>query len=178
MNPFVIETELRREPGNSRRVDTSVVLEEPMGTEVIGIPAGASVHLDLLLESVMEGILVSGVVSGTLQGDCVRCLKPLEREFESRVTELYSYPDMVEEQSQEDDAEPVPVVEEDTVDLSEMIIDGVVLELPFNPVCGEDCQGLCQECGINLNENPGHEHEAPVDPRWAELSKLLSDDEQ
>lgn len=178
VNPFVIDTELRREPGNSRQIDTSVTLPERLGTEVIGVPAGASVHLDLLLESVMEGILVSGTVSGTLEGECVRCLTHLEEEFEVPVTELYAYPDMVEAHEGDDDEDPAPVVEEDTIDLTDLVVDGVVLDLPFNPVCDEDCQGLCQECGINLNENPGHEHEAPVDPRWAVLSELVGDDEQ
>lgn len=56
------------------------------------------------------------------------------------------------------------------------VVDAVVLDLPFNPVCREDCEGLCAECGVLLADNPGHAHEEPIDPRWAALSKLASDD--
>lgn len=48
----------------------------------------------------------------------------------------------------------------------------MVLSLPFQPVCQEDCLGLCPQCGVRLLDNPGHEHEAPVDPRWAALAGL------
>jgi uncharacterized protein len=48
----------------------------------------------------------------------------------------------------------------------------VVLSLPFQPVCQDDCLGLCPQCGVRLLDNPGHEHEAPIDPRWAALAGL------
>ena len=176
MTPFVIDTELRREPGESRRVDTTVTLEEKLGTDVIAVPAGAALHLDLLLESVMDGILVTGTVSGTVEGECVRCLKPLSEDFTVEITELYAYPDTLEGHEADEDEDPVPVVEDDTIDLLDTVVDAVVLDLPFNPVCREDCEGLCSECGIPLADNPGHAHEEPIDPRWAALSKLASDD--
>lgn len=176
-NPFVIETELPKEPGNSRSLETTITLDERLGTDVIAIPVGGSLHLDLLLESVMDGVLVSGTVEGALEGDCVRCLEPLNQDLEVMVTELYAYPDMVEEHTDEEDADPIPVVDDGTVDLTEMIVDAVVADLPFNPVCNDDCLGLCQECGFNLNEDPSHEHEAPTDPRWAALGHLSSKNE-
>jgi len=177
VNPFVIDTELRREPGNSRRIDTTVTLDERLGTDVIGIPAGGALHLDLLLESVMDGILVSGTVSGELEGECVRCLRPLTKDLEVEVTELYAYPDTLEEgEADDEEEEPVPTVEEDTIDLTGLIVDAVVPDLPFSPLCREDCEGLCPQCGTDLAENPGHAHEAPIDPRWAALSKLARDD--
>jgi uncharacterized protein len=63
-------------------------------------------------------------------------------------------------------------VQVDTIDLEPVIRDAVVLSLPFQPVCQEDCLGLCPQCGVRLLDNPGHEHEAPVDPRWAALAGL------
>ncbi|CAM5707927.1 hypothetical protein SBADM41S_07373 [Streptomyces badius] len=56
-------------------------------------------------------------------------------------------------------------------DLEPMLRDAVVLALPMQPVCSEDCAGLCSECGIRLDENPGHHHDA-VDIRWAALQGL------
>lgn len=178
MTSFVIDTELGREPGQSRRVETSVPLTDKLGTEVIAVPAGGQLQLDLLLESVMDGILVTGTVSGTAEGECVRCLAPISEELEVEITELFAYPETVEEGEEGDEGEPVPVVEEDTIDLLEVIVDAIVLELPFNPVCGEDCEGLCPECGVELAKNPGHAHEQPIDPRWAALGKLTGGDEQ
>lgn len=177
-NPFLIETELPREAGNSRRVERTVTLPDRLGTAVIAIPAGGQVHLDLLLESVLEGVLVSGTATGVLEGECVRCLAPLSQDFQVHVTELFSYPESLAEHGEVDaDGEPVPVVDEDTVDVSEVVVDAVVGDLPFNPVCREDCPGLCPECGINLSDHPEHEHEAPIDPRWSALSELASDDD-
>lgn len=174
-NPFLVDTELRREPGNSRDLTTTITLEEPLGTEVIGIPAGAPVHLDLLLESVMDGILVSGTIEGTLVGECVRCLAPLEEELSVDVTELYSYPEALEGQEWEEDEEPLQVVD-DQIDLTELVVDAVVADLPFKPLCASDCPGLCPECGVPMAENPGHEHEAPIDSRWAALAELAGND--
>ena len=48
----------------------------------------------------------------------------------------------------------------------------VVLDLPFQPLCRDDCSGLCVECGANLNDDPGHRHEARLDPRWDALRGL------
>lgn len=174
---FIFATELRREPGASRAVTKEIRLSNRLGTEVIAVRKGDQLTLDLLLESVMDGILVSGTVSGTLHGECVRCLKELERDFSVPLTELYSYPDMVEEY-QEEDEDPVPVVDEDTIDLFDLVVDSVVADLPFNPVCEEGCLGLCAQCGIDLNTDPDHEHEAPIDPRWAALRDLASNDDQ
>src|SRR5690625_3519958 len=177
-NPFVIETELTREPGDSRHVDVTVTLEEKLGTDVIAVPAGDVVELSLLLESVMDGVLVTGSVSGIVQGECVRCLKPLSEPFDVQITELFAYPETLEDQPQGEDDEPTPVVEEGAVDLTEAVVDAVVLELPFNPVCESDCPGLCSQCGFDMSQDPDHTHEAPIDPRWAALSKLVGDDDR
>jgi uncharacterized protein len=47
-----------------------------------------------------------------------------------------------------------------------------VLALPFQPVCQDDCPGLCPDCGARLADDPDHTHEAPVDPRWGALAEL------
>jgi len=176
-NPFLIETELSREPGNSRNVDTTITLEEKLGTDIIAIPAGGNLELSLLLESVMDGVLVTGTLRGDVTGECVRCLAPLERPIEVDITELFAYPEAISDQPEDED-EPTPVVtEEETIDLTETVVNAVVLDLPFNPVCHEDCPGLCPECGFDMAEDPEHAHEAPIDPRWAALSKLVTNDD-
>ena len=75
--------------------------------------------------------------------------------------------------SGEDDE--VSTLEGDLLDLEPLLRDAVVLALPFQPLCEDDCPGLCPECGVRLADDPEHSHEAPVDPRWAGLAALKQD---
>ncbi len=156
-----------------------------LGIEVIGVREGATVELELRLESVMEGVLVTGTGRAPLTGECVRCLEPLERELEVDFQEMYSYPD-ADDRSREadtgDDAEEEETLflEADLFDLEPVLRDAVVLALPLQPVCREDCPGLCAECGARLADDPDHHHDA-ADIRWAALQGLVDtmrDDEK
>jgi uncharacterized protein len=69
------------------------------------------------------------------------------------------------------------VIQDEQIDLEQVIVDSVVLNLPFTPICSSDCLGLCPECGVKMNENPDHEHEAPIDSRWSALEKLAQERE-
>ncbi|QPI62036.1 DUF177 domain-containing protein [Streptomyces malaysiensis subsp. malaysiensis] len=175
--PLVFDTrELGRRPGALKRISRSVVAPKDLGIEVIGVREGATVELDLRLESVMEGVLVTGTARAPLTGECVRCLEPLERELEADFQEMYSYPD-ADDRSRDadtgDDAEEEDrlFLEADLFDLEPVLRDAVVLALPLQPVCREDCPGLCAECGARLADDPGHHHDA-ADIRWAALQGL------
>jgi uncharacterized metal-binding protein YceD (DUF177 family) len=140
--------------------------------EVIGVPEGAPVHLDLRLESVMEGVLVSGEVTAPLVGSCARCLEPIEDTLELDVQELFAYSGSTTEETSDEDE--VRLVEGERIDLEPMVRDAVVLSLPLAPVCDEDCAGLCAECGQRWDDLPAdHSHEQ-LDPRWAGLAARLS----
>jgi uncharacterized protein len=56
--------------------------------------------------------------------------------------------------------------------------DAIVLALPFQPVCREDCPGLCPICGLRLEEAPGHQHNEARDPRWSALAELADRGEE
>ncbi len=145
-----------------------------IGLDLVGIAAGAPLVLDFRVESVSEGVLVSGTVSAPITGECARCLTPLQDHIEVDVTELFAYPDSLTEATTEDDE--VGRVIADTVDLEQPIIDAVGLELSFSPVCREDCPGLCPTCGVALaTAEPDHHHDE-IDPRWAKLTKMLGSD--
>ena len=64
------------------------------------------------------------------------------------------------------------MLQDDLVDLEPLLRDAVVLALPFQPLCRDDCPGLCTECGARLADDPDHAHEAAIDPRWAALAQL------
>ena len=81
--PLVFDTrQLRRRPGAMEEISREVPAPEGLGTDVIGIPAGSPLQLDLRLESVVEGVLVSGTVRGRAVGACVRCLEPVEEDLD------------------------------------------------------------------------------------------------
>ncbi|WP_380566400.1 YceD family protein [Streptacidiphilus jeojiensis] len=178
-DPLVFDThELGRRPGSMRKVSRSLPAPEGLGIEVIGVPVGSAVELDLRLESVVEGVLVTGTVEADLKGECVRCLEPIEQELEADFQELYYYPEAADrfggtsKTSEDDDEdEEASRLEGDLFDLEPVLRDAVVLALPLQPVCQEDCLGLCSECGARLTDDPDHHHEA-VDPRWAALQGL------
>ena len=151
-----------------RKVHRVVPAPAGLGTEVIGIPEGSDLELDLRLEAVMEGILVSGTVRGRAVGECVRCLDTVEDEVEADVQELFVYPGRTPEG--EDDDELRELVDE-MIDLEPVLYDTLVPALPFQPVCRDDCPGLCSECGARLADDPDHRHES-ADPRWAALQAM------
>ncbi len=150
-----------------QRVSRTVPAPADLGLDVVGVPEGEDVELDMRLESVMEGVLVSGTAHAPLAGECVRCLEDFEGDFEATFQELYVYPG-------EDADEGTPRLEGDLLDLEPVLRDAVVLALPLQPRCREDCPGLCVQCGVRLADDPGHRHEL-TDSRWAALQDLLGD---
>lgn len=174
-SPFVLDThELGRRPGSMRRVQRTVPAPEDLGTEVIGVPAGDDVELDLRLEAVMEGVLVSGSVRARVVGECVRCLNEVVDDVDVSVQELYVYPGRAEVAEENgDDEEDVHELDGDLVDVEPALRDALVTALPFQPLCRDDCPGLCSLCGARLADDPQHSHDT-IDPRWAALGGLQS----
>jgi len=161
--------ELGRRAGSLQELDRMLPAPADWRLELIGVPEGGEVRLRLRLESVMEGVLVSGHVTVPLIGSCARCLEPIEDTLELDVQELFAYSGSTTEATSEEDE--VRRVEGDTIDLEPMVRDLVVLSLPLAPTCTEDCAGLCVDCGRRLDELPAdHSHEV-LDPRWAALAQ-------
>jgi uncharacterized protein len=153
----------------------TVIAPARIGIELLSIAKGAPVELDLRLESVSEGVLVTGTVAGPTTGECARCLTPISGDVEIHLTELFAYPDSATEATTEEDE--VGHVVDDTIDLEQPIIDAIGLELPFSPVCDDDCAGLCAQCGVRLADlvaqgEPDHHHDL-IDPRWAKLAAVF-----
>ncbi|WP_394437998.1 YceD family protein [Streptomyces sp. SGAir0957] len=179
-NPLVFDThELGRRPGAMQRLTRTIDAPRDLGVEgVIGVPEGAPVELELRLESVMEGVLVTGTARALAKGECVRCLEPVGLEVDTDFQEMFSYPDAddrgrvkAEPGDDAEDDEDRLFLEDGLFDLESVLRDAVVLALPMQPVCQEDCEGLCSECGVRLSDEPGHHHDA-VDIRWAALQGL------
>ncbi len=123
----------------------------------------------------MEGVLVTGSARADLDGECARCLEEIHDDVVADFQELFVYEESDTAASADD--EDVSRLEGDLLDLEPLLRDAVVLSLPFQPLCRDDCPGLCTECGARLADDPGHQHDEPIDPRWAKLGALAHDPE-
>jgi uncharacterized protein len=172
-SPLVLDTrELGRRPGSMRPVERTVPAPAGFGLELVCVPAGSPIELDLRLEAVMEGVLVSGHARAEVTGECARCLDPINERVEAEICELYAYA------GHATDDEEIARLQGDFIDFEPQLRDAVVLALPLAPVCAEECAGLCATCGARLADEPAdHGHET-VDPRWAALRLVPVDTEK
>jgi uncharacterized protein len=170
--PLVLDLhELGRRPGTMRRISRTAPAPADLSLGgVVGVPEGADLELDVRLESVMEGVLVSGTAAARTEGECARCLDPVVGDIAVEFQELYGYPDRVLDGEQ---ANGELVLDGDLIDLDQVVRDAVVLALPRVPLCRDDCPGLCPQCGARLADDLGHAH-STTDPRWAALAGLLA----
>ncbi len=173
---------LGRQAGSALTQTRIVPAPADLRLELIGVPAGADVTLEVRFEAVSEGVLATGTVTAPLTGECARCLAPVAASVTASFTELYLYDhekhEKHDKQDRHDRTEDEHDDEEryldgDLLDLEPAFRDAVVLALPMSPLCREDCPGLCAECGVPLAEaGPDHRHEGAADPRWAALKQL------
>lgn len=174
--PLVFDTRaLPRRAGSMLAVNRVVAAPQDLGVAMARVPEGSPIEFDLRLESVLEGILVTGSADLQVTAECSRCLEPFDWREEVDLTELFAYPAtdargaVVEQDDESDD--PLPQVQGDLIDLYPTLRDAVVLDLPLAPLCSTDCLGLCPQCGVRLEQDVPHAHEAN-DPRWAALAAL------
>jgi uncharacterized protein len=163
---------LGRQPGAAREETRTIPAPDQLRVELAGVPAGAEVDVDVRLEAVHEGVLVTGTASAPVVGECARCLEPVTSEVEANFQELYRYEPSPEE---DDDEEDILLLDGDLLDLEPVLRDAVVLALPLSPLCSDDCAGLCPECGVRLADaEPGHQHDDAVLPEWEALRRFTA----
>jgi uncharacterized protein len=168
-SPYVFDVrEVGRRAGALRTYTRSAGAPHDLGLDLVRVVPGSPIRLDLRLESVTEGVLVTGEVTAALTGECGRCLEPVSEELRVDVCELFAYPDSVTDETSGEDE--VYRIDGDYLDVEPVVRDAVVLGLPWTPLCRPDCGGLCASCGQRLDDLPdGHSHEE-LDPRWAALA--------
>jgi uncharacterized protein len=174
-NPLVLDTrDLGRRPGLRRDYQRELPAPEHFGLDMIGVPLGSLLTVQIRLEAVSEGVLATGSVTGQLAGQCGRCLVEFTEPLDVPYLELFGYPDSATAQTTESDE--IPRLEGAHLDLEPVVRDAVVLSLPLTPLCRPDCAGLCPDCGERLEELPAdHAHHQP-DPRWAALAEKFGSD--
>ncbi|NQW75136.1 MAG: DUF177 domain-containing protein [Candidatus Planktophila sp.] len=173
--------ELPRRTGEMKEYELDIQTPEKVGNALIAVPVGDIIEVDARLESVTEGILLSANIFAIAKGECGRCLDPIEISIERKIQELYLYVQKLERKKRgpivgDLDTADELLMEGDVMNLESPIRDAIVLALPSNPLCDDDCAGLCPECGSKWVELPeNHAHEV-LDARWASLAALASEE--
>ena len=180
-NPFILNThDLPRRAGEMKEYQLDIPAHVRIGVPLIAVPEGDLVELDVRLESVTEGVLASADIYAIAHGECIRCLDPVEVVIDRKIQELYRYEPTNEKgrkKRREDEdvdleGEEELQMEGDLMDLEIPIIDAIILTLPVNPLCSDECLGLCPDCGEKWEKLPeGHAHEV-IDARWSGLNGL------
>lgn len=174
-SPLVVSvTNLIHRPGTMETLTEVVPAPADLGNTLIGVEEGSDIDLDIRMESVVDGILVTGSVVVDVHGECSLCLDPIDYEMSANIQELFVF-EKAPAGGPEDEVDEQYAVEDDSIDLEPALRDAVILQLPFQPVCRDTCQGLCADCGARLEDDPGHHHEV-LDPRWSALQGLLGAD--
>lgn len=160
--------DLAGHPGAAKEITAAPTVAGLAG--VLGKVTNDVVRLRLLAESVVEGIQVSGEVSGTFELECSRCLVEFHRGFERRVDETFFFGGADERDGYE--------MNGSTIDLEQMVRDVVVLAIPTRPLHAEGCKGLCPVCGADRNVSDCGHRPDQGDFRWAPLKDLVIEEEK
>jgi uncharacterized protein len=160
--------ELLRQPGLQKRVEV-VVSPGELGVDddrIVG-----DVASDLTATSTIDGITVHGTVMMPWRTACRRCLAEVTGTAEIVVDEVYQ--DAGDPTVGHDDAFPI---EGDQIDLVPVVREHLLLELPDDVLCREECAGICPVCGTDLNQGACDCDTSVRDERWAVLDDLHLDD--
>ncbi|MGX5696191.1 YceD family protein [Agromyces soli] len=169
-SPFRVNVrDVMHRPGEMRELELDVLAPAQLGEGMAVVREGSELALDVRLESVHEGVLVTVEVDATAEGECSRCLTDIALPVEVEFQELFAY-----HSGEAFEYE----VQDDHVDLEPLIRDAVVLALPFQPVCRPDCPGLDPVTGQRLADSPGLVRAEEGDPRWAALAGFEASEDQ
>ncbi len=142
-------------------------------------PKGGSARLDLHLLRTSDNVQLSGTAEVDLKPSCDRCLEPFEQREQVPLqvnlaprNQMHFEEGESEEGLDEDDV-AFSFYKGEEIDLSEIVREMLVLDIPLRYLCSETCKGLCPRCGRNLNAGTCACGKTPVDPRFAALKNLV-----
>jgi uncharacterized protein len=160
---------LRLTSGEGRRLELDVALDAlRFGGETYEIEPDVVTSVLDISAMTRGGYALRLRFGASLRGPCMRCLEPAQPRVEVDSREI--------DQPGGGDELSSPYVVDDVLELHDWARDALVLALPSQLLCKDDCLGLCTVCGIDLNSaGPEHAHEREPDPRWAKLSELKLD---
>jgi uncharacterized protein len=131
-------------------------------------------HVSLQVTGNEGFISVDGELSIDLELACSRCLDPTSEHTVIPFFEQFKPASGDEEKDEEEESDFIEVSGE-RLDLKPYLEEALLLFMPFAPLCSDDCKGLCQECGQNLNERTCSCKTEKIDPRFAALKDLFKE---
>lgn len=184
-SPLVVDTrELDRRAGSTRHLHRTADAPDGLAIQSSRVDAGSEMVLDVDLDSIVGGLWVAGTVGVELVTECVRCLEETRSALSVPLEALFVTPEeggprsgsradrhtagrvgLAEDET--GDGDEVFALEGDLLDLSQLVRDAVVTELPTRPLCSPDCAGLRLD---GTRAEPGEAPADPVDARWAALA--------
>ncbi len=164
-------------PGTDRRYQvTDETIELPDDLHLARPISG-----DVRLSRTDRSVIVEASLHTALEETCSRCLGPAKADVDVELLEeALPTIDFATGEPLDTSEEPDALRIDDPhiLDLEAPVRDAIAMAEPIAPLCRPDCRGLCAECGIDLNENPGHTHgPEPIDPRLARLADWRATDE-
>ncbi|BDR54202.1 DNA-binding protein [Bombiscardovia apis] len=183
-SPWAVSVaQVAQRTGQTKTIDADFPAPEGIGDDIVGVNEGDLVHVEGSFDSIVDGLILNAHISAPMHAVCTRCLKPLSGSKELDVVVFFPY-EMEEEQHTQDDVDIVAGEEEasdgntypladggTTASFEALLRDNLVDAMPMKVLCKPDCQGLCSQCGIDLNEHPDHHHDV-IDNRFAALADL------
>ena len=173
------------------RTETQLDWTVPAGwqTEVLRLEEGTQIPVSVAITTIDDGVVVEASGFASLKGKCIRCLKDIELPEHFQASDIFVYPDAVAPRKERkgagdatievsgDEIDPDLLIDRETVNIEPLLRDAIFADAPFQPVCSEDCLGICEHCGVLLADaEPGHRHEF-LDPRFEVLADFFSKDE-
>lgn len=135
----------------------------------------SAVRIEGKLTRGIAQVSVSGKISTNALVECTRCLQPIKQKlnipFNTEFVTAEYYTAKKEAELDEKDLD-ISVFDGHQIDLSELVREQILLSIPEQVFCREDCQGLCEKCSANRNLVNCNCNEKEVDPRWAALKNL------
>jgi uncharacterized protein len=159
---FEVSSLIKAQPGTSLTLDIDAGPERMADLEVNFLRGTVRVT------RIQGGLLVQGTVESQLPQECVRCLEPFDLPITLELEETFQLPGVGPKLDT-----PYAVSEGGWLDLTPLLREQSWLAIPMKPLCTPNCQGLCPQCGVNLNLESCTCEKTSIDPRLAVLKELL-----
>ncbi|NNE99398.1 MAG: DUF177 domain-containing protein [Pyrinomonadaceae bacterium] len=161
---------------DSPQIEFDLEIEpEKLGLDIEYVEVLKPVKFEGVLKSKKYWSVIEGDIAAKLRVSCGRCLEPIPLDLDFSFENAYiGAEDFTEERETDLAVEnlDVSIIDSDKMDLSEIAGEQISIELNKPIVCKEDCKGLCQKCGTNLNKKDCKCDEGPGDSRWSALSDI------
>lgn len=160
-----------KELGGKVNIDGTVKMSDTdfLG-EMYGFPEGIAVNGSISNNG--KSLILKADCKGKMITQCARCMKDVEVPFEFEIDE-----NLLQTDGGETTDDDVILFEGTEIDIDEIVADDFLLNVEGKYLCSEDCKGLCEKCGADLNEGDCGCENDDIDPRWAALIDIMKKDE-